>query len=86
VVGRQRLSYGGLVTPAWILHTLAAVMLVVAAVSAARLAAARHWQGSGYGASGSWLMVKLAVAVVPAGPWSRMNWSATWPIIHSPWP
>jgi len=29
-------------TPAWILDTLAAVMLVVAAVSAARLAAARH--------------------------------------------
>ncbi len=31
-------------TPAWILDTFAAVMLVVAAVSAARLAAARPWQ------------------------------------------
>ena len=31
-------------TPAWILDIFAALMLVVAAVSAARLAAARPWQ------------------------------------------
>ena len=31
-------------TPAWILDIFAAIMLVVAAVSAARLVAARPWQ------------------------------------------
>ena len=31
-------------TPAWILDIFAALMLVVAAVSAARLVAARPWQ------------------------------------------
>jgi hypothetical protein len=41
---------------------------------------------AGYGASGSGLTVKAAVAAVAAGPWSRVNWSATWPTIHSPWP
>ena len=34
----------GMMTPAWILDIFAAVMLVVAAVSAARLVAARPWQ------------------------------------------
>ncbi len=34
-------------TPSWILDILAAVMLLVAAVSASRLAAARPWAGSG---------------------------------------
>ena len=35
---------GGLMTPAWILDIFAALMLVVAAVSAARLVEARPWQ------------------------------------------
>ena len=32
-------------TPAWLLDIFAAIMLTVAAVSAARLVAARPWQG-----------------------------------------
>ena len=35
---------GGVMTPDWILDIFAAIMLVVAAVSAARLVAARPWQ------------------------------------------
>ena len=37
-------------TPAWILDIFAAVMLVVAAVSAVRLVAARPWQQGAHGA------------------------------------
>jgi len=51
--------------PAWVLDILAAVMLIVAAVSAARLAVARPWQG-GWG-SGDTDVAHLLMAIAMAG-------------------
>jgi hypothetical protein len=53
--------------PAWLLDIFAAVMLVVAAVSAARLAAARRWPG-GSGATPAYVDVAhLLMAIAMAG-------------------
>ena len=70
-------------TPAWILDIFAAVMLVVAAVSAARLVAARRWQQGRHGAAladidVSHLLMAIAMAgmlvaslqTLPNGAWS----------------
>ena len=53
--------------PAWLLDILAAVMLVVAAVSAARLVAARPWPG-GSGATPAYVdIAHLLMAIAMAG-------------------
>jgi hypothetical protein len=53
--------------PAWLLDILAAVMLVVAAVSAARLVAARRWPG-GSGAAPAYVdIAHLLMAIAMAG-------------------
>jgi hypothetical protein len=53
--------------PAWLLDSLAAVMLVVAALSAARLVAARRWPG-GSGATPAYVdIAHLLMAIAMAG-------------------
>jgi hypothetical protein len=63
--------------PAWILHVFAAVMLLVAAVSAARLAAASRWRGGEVDIDAAHLLMAIAMAgmltaslsTLPAGAW-----------------
>ena len=54
-------------TPAWLLDIFAAIMLVVAAVSAARLVAARPWQGGRGAALADIDVAHLLMAVAMAG-------------------
>jgi Domain of unknown function (DUF5134) len=70
-------------TPAWILDTLAAVMLVVAAVSAGRLAAARPWQqGSGViDTDVAHLLMAIAMAGMLAPGLSTPLPSTAWEVI-----
>jgi hypothetical protein len=63
--------------PTWILHTFAAIMLLVAAVSAARLVAARRWRGGDADIDVAHLLMAIAMAgmltaslsTLPAGVW-----------------
>ena len=69
-------------TPAWILDTFAALMLAVAAVSAARLVAARPWQGGAVIADTDAAHLLMAIAMtgmlapglaaVPGAAWDVM--------------
>ena len=54
-------------TPAWILDIFAAIMLVVAAVSAARLVAARPWRGGRGAALADIDVAHLLMAIAMAG-------------------
>ena len=54
-------------TPAWLLDIFAAIMLAVAAVSAARLAAARRWQGGRGAALADIDVAHLLMAIAMAG-------------------
>jgi hypothetical protein len=69
-------------TPAWILDIFAALMLVVAAVSAARLAVARLWQGEavGAGADVSHLLMGIAMAGMLASGLTTLP-NAAWEVI-----
>jgi hypothetical protein len=70
-------------TPAWILDVLAAVMLVVAAVSAARIAAARPWRREGVLADADVAHLLMAIAMagmaapglgtLPAPAWEAVS-------------
>ena len=68
-------------TPAWLLDIVAAVMLVVAALSAARLAAARPWQrGAVTDTDVAHLLMSLAMAGMLT-PALRTLPDAAWEVI-----
>jgi hypothetical protein len=71
-------------TPAWILDILAALMLVVAAVSAARLAAARPWQRGSVvcDTDVSHLLMGIAMAGMLASSLTTLS-SGAWEVIFA---
>ena len=75
---------GGTMTPAWILDIFAALMLVVAAVSAARLVEARPWQrGSGLlDTDMAHLLMGIAMAGMLASRLTTLS-NAAWVVIFA---
>jgi hypothetical protein len=73
-----------MMTPSWILDILAALMLVVAAISAARLAAGRPWRGAGGDADidTAHLLMAIAMAGMLAGGLRALP-DGVWDVIFS---
>ena len=82
--GRTHRREGGLMTPAWILDIFAALMLMVAAVSAARLVEARPWQrGSGLlDTDMAHLLMGIAMAGMLASRLTTLS-NAAWVVIFA---